>query len=140
MMDYLFKMLVYTISIFIFIVFLKSSVSKIRNPYAFVVLLQEYNFFKNKNLLIIMSSILIVVEFICGFWLLIPNTQVVGVLVGLFLQITYLIMMIRNYGQTFEASCGCFEFNTPQKITLKNIIVNIVIMFLLILIIIFLKK
>ena len=113
-----------------FVIYYKSSTQKIRNPYAFSMVVDRYGLFSSAMSLRL-SPLISTVEFVTAIWLFLPWTRELGACSGAALQLLFIGLMIRHYGETFEGGCGCFELNTPMTITSRHLVLNLLILALM---------
>ncbi|WP_396426759.1 MauE/DoxX family redox-associated membrane protein [Lederbergia sp. NSJ-179] len=121
---------------YICLIFLKSSLVKLKNPYGFMVVIEQYNIFP-KFMLRTITPIIIVFELCIGLWIVVPFLRPFGAIIGIIMQTLFLILLIKNFGRTLERGCGCFEINTPKKITMKHILFNTKLVVILLTILIY---
>ena len=121
--------LIWVLSIAIFIIFGKSWNVKLRHPYAFLIMLKNYKIIKHEGLLNVIAPLLIISEILAGTLLLIPSLRYFAALLGIGLQLTYVIILSLNYGKKFNNICGCFELNVPSKVNFKSIVLNVAFIF-----------
>ncbi|MGF7071670.1 hypothetical protein JOD89_005808 [Priestia megaterium] len=107
------------------IVFLKSSFIKTKKPYQFYKALEDYNFFKKSNLLLVLSTFLIVLEQLLCIFLILPSNPIIFLSLGISLQLFYIFLLFLNLGRDFKNNCECFSLNAPAVVTGKNISINI---------------
>jgi hypothetical protein len=115
---------IWGISLLIFTLYYKSGVQKMRNPYAFVQVIDQYQVLSLKRTRLI-APLITVLELVAAVWVLLPWTRMFGAVLGAGLQLVFLVLMIKNLGRTFPYGCGCFELNAPKTITDKHVLFNI---------------
>ncbi|KOY83251.1 hypothetical protein I6G82_05730 [Lysinibacillus macroides] len=110
------------VSIPLGLLFLKSSISKLRKPYQLYLAFESYNFFKEQKILRIVVSFFLSLEVILSLGLLYPVNLKIILSLGIFLQSIYLLIMIMNINKSFSNNCGCFPLNVPKEVSLKNLL------------------
>lgn len=128
-MKHLYSIVQWSFCILIFIIYYKSSMSKMRHPYAFTRVLKEYRFITNEILLMVLAPCIIIAELLAGVWIVIPSTRYISTLIGISLQLLYIIIISANNGKKLDNSCACFELNVPSNVTTKSIVINICLLF-----------
>ncbi|WP_409344800.1 MauE/DoxX family redox-associated membrane protein [Paenibacillus sp. MBLB4367] len=118
------------LSAFVFLIYYKSGVLKLRNPYAFVQIVNDYKILK-WNKVIFVAPLLSVIEVLVAFWIIVPQTRLFGVFFGSILQIIFIGVLYKNLGRKFVRGCGCFELNVPKEIKVKNLLLNFSLLILL---------
>lgn len=129
-MKILFIVIEWMISAGIALLYYKSSIQKLRNPYAFIQIVEDYQAFPVRATSIL-APMLSVVELITSIWIILPWTRVLGATVGSALQVVFIILIMNNMGKSFNNGCGCFRINSPTKITPVHVLMNIGILLLL---------
>ncbi|MBA2871882.1 hypothetical protein HNQ85_002172 [Anoxybacillus calidus] len=121
----LIKILVITICLTLGVIYLQSSLTKLRSIYAFKNIVQSYELLNNEYIEKAVALILPVLEiYIALSLILFKNLLLVSVMGGL-LQIIFIVIMIIKYGKKLPYGCGCFGIQVPSKIDLKHIYLNI---------------
>lgn len=105
------------------VIYLKSGLQKLRNPYALQLVMSGYVNFPFKWIQFV-APIIISGELLTTIWLLIPFTRQLGLYSGIGLQLLFILLLIKNMGKTMAYGCGCFELNQPQTIEGKHLYVN----------------
>src|SRR5689334_5037283 len=116
----------WVISLAIFTLYYKSSFQKMRNPYAFVQVVEQYQILSGQATRLL-APLLTVLELVAAGWVLLPWTRVAGAALGAGLQLVFIGLMLKNLGKTFPYGCGCFELNAPKTISKKHVLFNVVI-------------
>ncbi|MFP3793743.1 MauE/DoxX family redox-associated membrane protein [Bacillus subtilis] len=114
------------------VIFLKSSLSKIKRPMNFYYAIMDYKIITKKRIADLVVPFLVSLEFLLA-CLLITAASVSSLIIGISIQLFYVFLILSNINKEFKNNCGCFGFNTPRVPTLKHFSMNI---FLLISIII----
>ncbi|MDM5230073.1 MauE/DoxX family redox-associated membrane protein [Lysinibacillus pakistanensis] len=124
-------MFIFIIGAIIGLIFIKSSIGKIKNPFAFRKVLSGYNLFFLKKIFIVPVILIGPLELLIGLTLLLRIDDIYNYMVyfAIFLQIIFLLMMLFNYNRTLPFGCGCFGLHAPEKITKKKIIINLTMLF-----------
>ena len=115
---------VWTISVLIGLMYVKSSGQKLRNPHALSLVIEGYNVFPRRTIHAL-TPLVSVLEVIAAIWLLLPWVRPYGALLGAGLQVVFLVLMIKNLGRTMPHGCGCFQLNQPKKVTGKHVLLNL---------------
>lgn len=122
--------------LYICLIYLKSSSVKLKNPYGFMVVIEQYGIFP-KFMLRPITAIITATELFIGLWIVVPYFRTFGAIIGIIIQTLFLIFLFKNYGRTLERGCGCFTINAPHKITMRHILFNAKLMIILLTILIF---
>ncbi|PFN00482.1 MauE/DoxX family redox-associated membrane protein [Bacillus cereus] len=115
------------------IIFLKSSLTKVKKIYQFYKAIEDYRFIKQK-LLIFVVPLLIVIENMLALCLIFPVNPVLFLILGASLQLFYIVLLFFNTGKNFTNNCQCFSLNAPGNVTGKNISVNVLLLISIVLI------
>ncbi|WP_375163081.1 MauE/DoxX family redox-associated membrane protein [Paenibacillus sp. SC116] len=107
------------------IVYLKSSMTKLKKPFMFYIALEEYNVIKNKKLLIVFTPFLIVCELVLSLLLVTTIFPKSMLILGVFIQFFYILIMLINMNKEFSMNCNCFALNVPKKLSTKKLLTNI---------------
>lgn len=123
----------YILSFIIGLFYIDSSLTKLRNIYAFRNVLRGYQL-NNEYILLAIAFLLPPLELFIGINLLISNhTGLFGIL-GAGLQVLFIAFMLKKYGLNLPYGCGCFGIYAPSKVTYKHILINIGFLFAFLLI------
>lgn len=114
---------VWLLSVGLTLVYYKSSVQKIRNPYAFQLIIRQYRLMGNEAAGYI-APLIAICELFAALWLLIPQVREWGIIVGIILQFIFMGALLANLGRTMDRGCGCFELNVPRTVTSKHLLIN----------------
>lgn len=112
------------------ILFLKSSISKLKKPYQFYLALESYSLFRRKKALKIILPFFLSLEIILSIGLLYPFDLQMILIAGMFLQFVYLLIMVMDINKNFSDNCGCFALNVPKEVSIKNVLTNLLILFI----------
>lgn len=107
-----------------FVLYLKSSLQKLRNPYALNLVVQGYDVVSPRAAGYL-APLLAVIELLVAVWLILPWTRLAGAVGGALLQLIFIAMMLKTLGRTLEHGCGCFELNQPKTITMRHVYFNL---------------
>lgn len=118
--------------IFLGIIYLKSSFTKIKKPYLYYMAIKNYNLIRSETLLIIITPLLIVLELSLALLLISTVFQKSALIIGILFQSFILYLILTNMNKEYKNNCNCFPLNTPKKITTKELIINIILLFLII--------
>lgn len=124
-------MLTLIISAIIGFIFIKSSIGKIKNPFAFRKVLSGYHLLFLKKIFIFPIIIIGPLELLIGLTLLFQIDDIYNYMAyaAVFLQVIFLVIMILNFNRTLPFGCGCFGLHAPEKITKKKIFINLTMFF-----------
>lgn len=132
-MDYIKFILALTITV----IFYKDGIHKMNNVYQYYLIVSDFGISKNKFLEKTLTSMLISFDLIISLGMLFNSTRTISCILGISLEIFYLIMMLKNYEKGFEHGCNCYVINTSMEVKLMDIlkIMGIVFVFSFILIV-----
>lgn len=109
---------------YICFVFFKSSLVKFKNPYGFMIITEQYKVFP-KPILRTIAAVIVTIEISIVIWILVPAFHFLGSIIGIMLQVVFILLLLKNLGRTMERGCGCFQINAPKRITLLHVLFNI---------------
>lgn len=125
------------LALLISLVYYRSSVLKIRNPFSFFkVVVEDYQLF-NLRLSIRLVPLYIAFEGSVVLLVLFPQTRIIGVFIGIGIQVMLIFILMKRLGETLEHGCGCFTLDTPSIVSKKHILVNILMVSILLLLLLF---
>ncbi|WP_219859812.1 MauE/DoxX family redox-associated membrane protein [Bacillus spizizenii] len=106
-------------------VFIKSSIGKLKNPYAFGRVIESYHLFFKGTFTLFLAALIGPVELVVGMMIIAEPFRVVGLLIGILLQLMFLLLMSLKLNQTLPFGCGCFGLHAPEKISAKKVMFNL---------------
>jgi len=115
------------------VVFLKSALSKLKKPYQFFLALKDYQFFGHRKIASFLMPFLISLEFILAISLIVSINSLIIFALGMIIQTVYLSLLFFNLNKVSVDNCGCFMLNIPKKVSINNIFINFMILFLFVL-------
>lgn len=113
------EMIIWFLSVGVFLLYMKSSSQKLRNPYALQLVAEGYQMVSPRVVKFV-APLIAVLELLSAIWIIIPHTREIGALTGALLQILFMFMIFKNLGRTMPYGCGCFELNQPKKVSVKH--------------------
>lgn len=125
------------LSLPIIIIFYKDGIHKINNIYGYYLIVSDFRINKNKVVIKFLTAMLISIDLTIALGLLINSTKVISCVLGVALEIFYLMTMLKNYKQGFKNGCNCYIINATEEVNLIDIlkIISIIFIFCCILII-----
>lgn len=132
LMLYLKIIIEWAICIFIAAIFYKNAAKKVNVIFSFYMSLSQYRFFKEGILLKLLSSLIVSIELVTSILILIPQYRIYTCIVGITLQLFYLLTLVTNYNKSFDYNCGCFSINAPKRVDFKGVIFNQLFLFIFI--------
>ncbi|MEW9702287.1 MauE/DoxX family redox-associated membrane protein [Paenibacillus sp. SI8] len=106
------------------LIYLKSSIKKIKQPYLFFVNFSNFKVF-NKKISFFATPTIIVLELALSLLLLTTMFQNITLIMGILIQIFYFIVIISNFNKVIDANCNCFSLNLPRHVTVRNLLKNL---------------
>ena len=121
----------------IIVIFYKDGIHKINNVYQYYLIVSDFGISKNKLLGKALTSMLISFDLTIALGMLFNSIRNISCILGISLEIFYLIMMLKNYEKGFEHGCNCYVINTTTEVKLMDIfkIMGIIFVFSFILIV-----
>ncbi|NMF07937.1 MauE/DoxX family redox-associated membrane protein [Clostridium beijerinckii] len=119
-------------------IFYKDSIKKMNNLYGYYLIVSDFRISTSKVMISIFTSIFISIDLAIALGLLVSTTRNISCILGIILELFYLIIMLKNYDKGFENGCNCYIINTTNKeIRLIDIlkIIGVIFVFICILII-----
>ncbi|WDF50309.1 hypothetical protein PQ460_20350 [Paenibacillus sp. KACC 21273] len=113
--------------------FLKNSITKFKKKYLFFEAINDYKIIKYEYLVIILVPLLITIELFVSLNFIAGFSLSYIVLLAALLQLFYIFLNIKSLNKIFSNNCGCFSLQIPRKVTAKNVLNNIIILFIIIL-------
>lgn len=118
------------LSLPIILIFYKDGIHKINNMYGFYLIVSDFRISKNKIFNKFLTAILISFDLTIMLGLLINSTRSISCILGVVLEIFYLITMLKNYEQGFKNGCDCYIINATKEVELVDILKVIGIIFI----------
>ena len=113
----------YCFSIGLMIFFLRGVTQKSQHLASFYFSIVEYHHGIRNSRALILSSLLLSIEYILCILLIVPYLKHFTSLLICGVQIYYLYLMINNYDKTSESNCGCYS-NLPRKVDFRSLMVS----------------
>ena len=107
----------------------KQYVKKIEKKVVFYKNIEELNISKSKKINLIITSLLLTIEVTIIISLIYWPYRNLGIILGIILQMFYLIILIKNFNKEFKNNCNCYN-NIPKNVDIRSVANNILIMFL----------
>lgn len=125
------------LSLPIIIIFYKDGIHKMKNIYGYYLIVSEFRISENRVIIKILTSMLISFDLIIVLGMIMPSIRNISCIVGIVLEVFYLLTMLINYKQGFKNGCNCYIINTTEEVRFIDIlkIVGIIFIFSCILII-----
>lgn len=116
----------------------KSGIVKIKDPYMFKLVLEDYKFV-NKKVSLFLSISITTTECITAGLLMVglKDYLSLGIYMGIILHVLFLLVMIINYGRVMPNGCGCFGLHSPTIINFRHIYTNLYLLALFLLCLIY---
>ncbi|CAM4068059.1 MauE/DoxX family redox-associated membrane protein [Bacillus paramycoides] len=124
------------LSIIAGLVYLKSSVGKLKNPYTFSHVIQSYKIPILNPIAMPIGIIMGPLEFVLGIALIINFYRVEALYIALILQLIFIVLMLIRFNKVLPFGCGCFGLHGPGKVTSSKIIFNFLYSILLVFILV----
>lgn len=136
MIDLLFRILI----IYLAVTHLKSSIVKLKDPYMFKIVLEDYKYM-NKSISSVSSVFITTLEIMIVILLIIGLKEylIIGIYIGVILHLVFLFIMTINYGRDMPNGCGCFGLHSPTKINIRHIYVNLYLLLIFIVCLVYYK-
>jgi hypothetical protein len=106
-------------------IYLKSSLGKIKNPYAFSKVIESYKFLPTNSITLASAILIGPLELTIGLLIMTNIYREEALFCGICLQLFFITLMIKRYNQVLPFGCGCFGLHGPEKITLNKLAFNI---------------
>ncbi|ANC18179.1 MULTISPECIES: MauE/DoxX family redox-associated membrane protein [Bacillus] len=116
------------------LIFLKSVRTKVKKPFAYYMAMKDYQIVKKEKSLNVITSLLIALELFLALLLITTIYSNIVLIIGLIIQVFYILLIVININKEFINNCGCFSLNMPKKVTTKNLAVNIILLLSIVLI------
>jgi len=102
--------------------FLKNATTKYKKIFDFYIALEDYGFLKNVKRT---SSFLISLEILLGISLIFNLSLIFVIFTSTVLHGTYIWMLSKALGNSYEKNCGCFGSNVPVKPDISHFAYNL---------------
>ncbi|HHK5536760.1 TPA: MauE/DoxX family redox-associated membrane protein [Bacillus mobilis] len=107
------------------IVYFRSSIGKLKDVYAFKVIIEDYKVFP-KFMIPFITIIVPAIEVAVVVGLFIGGSNIfVAALIGACMQFCFALLMAIKVNQVQPNGCGCFGLHSAEKITMKHVSRNV---------------
>lgn len=107
-------------------IYIKSSSGKISNPYGFFRVIEGYKYMPKGVVAKLVAVVMGPLELIVGLMIVFNIMRYEALLIGIVLQLSFVVLMIVHMNQVLPFGCGCFGMHAPEKITWKKTGVNVI--------------
>lgn len=124
------KLIISTIlSISLVLIIYKSFIKKLERKLLFLKNIEEIKLSNSKIINLLISTLILTSEILVISMIISWIYRNIAILIGLLIQIFYLIILILNYNKEFKNNCNCYS-SIPKKVNMKSLFNNITIIFL----------
>ncbi|WZX99286.1 MauE/DoxX family redox-associated membrane protein [Bacillus sp. FSL W7-1360] len=125
------------LSILCGIIYFRSSIGKLKDIYAFKVVIQDYKIFP-KSTVPLITAMIPAVEIGTAVGLFLGGSNIFSVaLVGVIMQVCFAILMLIKLNQVQPNGCGCFGLHSAEKITMRHVGRNIAMLTMFFILVVF---